>query len=108
VAQIEFSGDDLTRRVPLLGQFCDDLIAVVTPLIDISQCQWAEGDDEMTMQARATIFDLMTKYVLPAYSLLGEAVGMQGDKLGLVRLIGDQTEATNGQSAGWTGGGRHG
>ncbi|WP_432842800.1 hypothetical protein [Dactylosporangium sp. CA-092794] len=109
--RIEFSGDDLARRVPLLGQFQDDLTGTVTPLTDIAACRWADGadgDDELTIQARNAVHGVLTQYVLPAYVELGDAVGVQGDKLGIVHRIGENTEAGNGEAAGGWGGGRHG
>jgi hypothetical protein len=108
---IEFSGDDLAIRVPLLGQFREHLIDTVTPLVDISLCRWAghpDGDDEITLQASKAVHGLLTEYVLPAYGLLGESVGVQGEKLGVVGAIGQNTEDVNGDAAGGWGGGRHG
>lgn len=110
--RIEFSGENLAQRVPLLGKFRDDLAETVDPLVDIAACRWAQnvpGDDEVTLQARAAVQDMMIKYVLPAYAQLGGSVGLQGEKLDLVRHVGDNTEAGNSEVAGgWEGGGRHG
>jgi hypothetical protein len=100
---IEFSGDDLARRVPLLGQFRDDLAGMIDPLADIVACRWADGvpdKDTTTLQARDAVRGVLAKYVTPAYGELGEAVGLQGDKLDLVRRIGDSTEAGNTDLAG--------
>jgi hypothetical protein len=111
MSNIEFSGDDLAARVPLLGQFRGHLIDTATPLVDISLCRWAghpDGDDEITLQARNAVHGLLAKYVLPAYGLLGESVGLQGEKLGVVRNIGENTEDINGDAAGGWDGGRHG
>ncbi|NBE80117.1 hypothetical protein [Micromonospora rubida] len=109
---IEFSGDALAQRVPLLGQFRTDLENTLTPLVDIAACRWAAGapaDDEFTMQVREAVRKMMAEYVLPAYVQLGESVGLQGDKLDLVRRIGEQTESGNSEIAGgWGGGSRHG
>jgi len=110
--RIEFSGDELARRVPLLGQFRDDLTGTLTPLMDIAACHWADGadsDDEQTVQARSAVRGVVGAYILPAYAELGGAVGVQGDKLDLVRKIGDNIEDGNGEVAGnWGAGGRHG
>lgn len=109
--RIEFSGDDLAGRVPLLGQFRDDLKETVDPLLDIAACRWAEGvpgDDATTLQARAAVQEMLHKYVLPAYEALGESVGFQGEKLDLVRHIGENTEAGNSEAAGGWGAHPHG
>ncbi|WP_432990143.1 hypothetical protein [Dactylosporangium sp. CA-233914] len=109
--RIEFSGDDLARRVPLLGQFRDDLIGTLTPLTDIAACRWADGvdqDDEQTIQARNAVRGVLSQYILPSYVQLGDSVGVQGDKLDLVRKIGDNIESTNGEAVPDMHGGRHG
>ncbi len=108
---IEFAGDDLARRVPLLGQFRTDLKRTVDPLLDVAACHWADGvpgDDDVTLQAKAAISGMLDQYVLPVYALLADAVGFQGEKLHIVRQIGDNTEAGNSEAAGGWGGGRHG
>lgn len=108
--QISHSGDDLVRRVPLLGVFQDDLAAVLGPLADIAACRWAAGapgDDRVTHGARAAVHGVVSGYVMPTYVGLGESVGLQADKLDVVRRIGDDTEAGNGELAGGWGGGRH-
>jgi hypothetical protein len=106
---ITFSGDDLARRVPLLGQFREDLVSTITPLTDIAACRWANhatSDDEMTTQARGGVHGVLVKYILPSYVSLGGSVGVQGDKLDIVRQVGDSTEGTNNEVAGgWPGGG---
>jgi hypothetical protein len=107
---IEFSGDALAQRVPLLGAFQENLASIFEPLADVGACRWAEGapkDDELTAQTLAAVRQMMGDYILPAYELLGEAVGLQGDKLDMVRRIGDNTEATTTEIAGGWGGGRH-
>ncbi|MEV0128433.1 hypothetical protein AB0H83_08200 [Dactylosporangium sp. NPDC050688] len=110
--QIQFSGDALAQRVPLLGQFRDDLAGTLRPLMDIAECHWAdgcEGDDELALQARGAVREVLGKYVLPSYAELGESVGIEGEKLDLVRKIGDNTEGSNSDVAGgWGSGGRHG
>lgn len=110
--RISFNGDDLARRVPLLGTFQESLVATVTPLGDIAACRWADGapeSDELTAQAREAVRGMLADYVFPSYEVLGSAVGMQGGKLDAIHQIGDNTEATNGEVAGgWNDGGRHG
>lgn len=108
--RIEFLGDELIRRVPLLAQFREDLIATVAPLLEIAECHWADGaHDELTVQARGTLKQLLNAYVLPCYEVLGDAVGIdQLEKLEMYGQIGDLTEAVNGASAGaMSGGGKH-
>lgn len=110
--QIEFSGDALAQRVPLLGQFREDLTSTLRPLLDIAECHWADGcdgDDELAHQARGAVREVLGKYVLPSYAELGESVGIEGEKLDVVRKIGENTEGTNSEVAGgWGSGGRHG
>ncbi|GAB2922112.1 hypothetical protein GCM10027280_06670 [Micromonospora polyrhachis] len=110
-SRIEFSGEALARRVPLLGQFQSDLEETVKTLVDIAACRWADdapGDDKVTLQARKAVRDMLVKYVFPSYTALGGAVGLQGEKLDVVRRIGDNTEASNAEAAGGWGGGHRG
>lgn len=110
---ISFDGDDLIRRVPLLGQAQTDLEGVAEALFEIAACRWADGvpdDDKITLQARDSVHGMLTEYVFPSYGQCGGAFGFQGEKLGLFRRIGDNTEDTNTEAAdfGGTSGGRHG
>ncbi|MGW1062319.1 hypothetical protein [Micromonospora rubida] len=110
-SSIEFSGDALAQRVPLLADFQGELGRFLGPLADIAMCRWADGapaDDEFTMEARAAVRKMLAEYVFPAYAQLGESVGLQGEKLDMVRRIGENTEASNTEVAGGWGGGRHG
>ncbi|GAB3156683.1 hypothetical protein GCM10027290_54930 [Micromonospora sonneratiae] len=110
-SRIEFSGDGLARRVPLLGQFQGHLMDTVSLLVDIAACRWADDvpeDDKVTLQAREAVHGMLMKYVLPAYGALGEVVGIQGEKLGIVHRIGENTEASNAEAAGGWGGGHRG
>jgi hypothetical protein len=105
---LSFDGDALANRVPLLGQFRDDLHDTIVPLSEIAACRWADGvpgDDDQSLQARANIKQMFEKYIMPAYQELGDAMGFQGEKLGLVRQIGENTENSNGEVAGGWGGG---
>lgn len=107
---IEFAGDDIARRVPLLAQFRSEMKRTVDPLLDIAACHWADGvpgDDDVTLQARAAIGGMLAQYILPVYGLLADAIGYQGEKLDIVRRIGDNTEAGNSEAAGAWGGGKH-
>ncbi|WP_320065632.1 hypothetical protein [Micromonospora sp. RTGN7] len=106
---IEFSGDALAQRVPLLTEFRQHLVDILEPLTDVVACRWADGapaNDEFTMAARENVRKMLVDYVLPAYLQLGESVGVQGEKLDVVRQVGENTEAGNAEVAGgWSGGG---
>ncbi|MEU5941632.1 hypothetical protein ABZ807_21150 [Micromonospora sp. NPDC047548] len=109
-SRIEFSGDDLAQRVPLLAQFQEDLIKTVNPLVDIAACRWADDvpeDDEVTLQARAAVQGMLMKYVFPAFVELGDVTGIQHDKWDFVRRIADNTEAISDEMVGDLGGGRY-
>lgn len=106
---IQFDGEDLARRVPLLGQSQTDLESVAEALVEIAACRWADGvpnDDTTTLQARDAVHGMLAQYVFPAYGQCGAAFGFQGEKLGLFRRIGDNTEDTNTETAGGWGGRR--
>ncbi|MGC4807647.1 hypothetical protein [Micromonospora sp. DT233] len=109
---ISHDGDQLANQVPLLHAFQGLMIETIDMLMRIAECHWANGapaDDEFTMAARANIRKMFSDYVFPTYLMLGEAVGLQGDKLGLVKKIGENTEGGNTEMAGgWGEGGRHG
>jgi hypothetical protein len=99
---LNFDGDALAARVPLLGRFRDDLHDTIAFLSDIAACLWAEGvpaDDAQSLQARDNIKQMFDQYIMPAYRELADALGFQGEKLGLVKQIGDHTEHANGEVA---------
>jgi hypothetical protein len=110
--RIDFSGDDLASRVPLLSEFRDTLMSVIDPLVDVAACRWADGappDDDITAQAKKGVSGMITTYLYPGYDVLGDSVGAQGTKMDLVRRIGDNIEDGNTETADWGGGGgRHG
>ncbi|SCL13138.1 hypothetical protein [Micromonospora inyonensis] len=96
-SRIEFNGDALAQQVPLVGQFKDHLIGTVDPVRQIAECRWAAGvpaDDELSLQARAAVQQVLAGIVLAAYAKLAHAAGFQGEKLDLVRRVGENTEAT--------------
>ncbi|BCL13671.1 hypothetical protein [Micromonospora sagamiensis] len=96
-SRIEFNGDALAQRVPLLGQFKEHLINTVDPLREIAECRWADGvpgDDELSLQARAAVQKLLAGIVLMAYAKLAEAAGFQDEKVDLYRRVGENTEGT--------------
>ncbi|WP_416902604.1 hypothetical protein [Micromonospora echinospora] len=96
-SRVEFNGDALAQRVPLLGQFKDHLISTVDPVRQIAECRWAAGvpaDDELSLQARAAVQQVLAGIVLAAYAKLAQAAGFQGEKVDLVRRVGENTEAT--------------
>jgi hypothetical protein len=109
MSQISFSGEEISRRVPLLAEFHEHLLELVNPMIEVAACRWADGvDDEMSIQMRESVRKMVNGYILPVYAELGESLGFQGDKLSAFRRIGDQTEHNAAGAAGFTGGGgRH-
>jgi hypothetical protein len=104
---IVFNGDAVRLHVPLLEQFKVDLLGTVGPLGEVAACHWADGvpdGDTQSLQARDYVKQMFDQYIMPAYGQLGEAIGVQGDKLGLVGQIGDHTESSNAEVAsGWDG-----
>ncbi|MER7471460.1 hypothetical protein [Micromonospora sp. NPDC000018] len=78
-------------------QFKDHLIGTVDPLREIAECRWAAdvpADDQLSLQARAAVQQLIAGIVFAAYAKLAESAGFQGEKLGHVFHIGENTEAT--------------
>jgi hypothetical protein len=109
---ISHHGDQLGNQVPALHEFRTIMNDDINTLMEIVECRWAKGapaSDEFTMAACATIRKMLIDNVFRTYLQLGEAVGLQGDKLNLVRRIGENTEGGNTELAsGWGEGGRNG
>ncbi len=106
---IQHDGDAIASRVPALkalqghyGDFGEWLVSVAG--VDFV----GDAKDEATLYAKATFDKIMTAFG-KIYVGLGQAIGVQGDRLNLVRRIGDETEAGTSQHAGnWPGGGPRG
>ncbi|SCL29324.1 hypothetical protein GA0074692_2705 [Micromonospora pallida] len=95
--RIEHHGDILLQNVPAVLQFKDHLIGTVDPVRQIAECRWAAGvpaDDELSLQARAAVQQVIGVIVLAAYAKLAAAAGFQGEKLHNVFRVGENTEAT--------------
>ncbi|GAA2217888.1 hypothetical protein ACFY2R_20355 [Micromonospora olivasterospora] len=88
---ISFNGDALAQRVPLLGEFKEELIGTIDPLMSVAECRWA-GEDEQSQAVRAIVMNLLGNQVLGILGLLANASGFQGEKLGLYHRNGVYTE----------------
>ncbi|ONH62028.1 hypothetical protein CcI49_00905 [Frankia sp. CcI49] len=104
---ITFDGDELANKVPILAEFRDDVVAFGKELADgIAQNNFAaDAEDEASKLAYAMFRQVMQAFD-KIYGALGTAIGVQGDRLGIVRNIGEATEAGAADTAGnWSGGG---
>ncbi|SNQ46310.1 conserved hypothetical protein [Frankia canadensis] len=105
--EITQDGDAIAARVPAVHAFQDHLVTVGKLLHQAATTDFAgDAKDEATLIAKATFTQIMDSFG-KVYGALGQAVGLQGDRLDAVRRIGDQTESAATQSAGWDSGSRH-
>lgn len=91
---ITFNGDALAQRVELLEEFVKELTGTAMSLEEILLCRWA-GNDEQSQLVRAAVLHLLGDLVLGVFGQLANAAGFQGEKVGITRQIGVNTEATN-------------
>ncbi|WP_261560618.1 hypothetical protein [Frankia tisae] len=104
---LEHDSDELARAVsPLLG-YRGMVVTFGTWLDGVAGTDFVgDAKDEPTLYAKLTFDKIMTAFG-KIYGALGQAIGLQGDRLDLVRHIGDQTEDGTTQTAeGWPGGHR--
>jgi hypothetical protein len=109
---IRHDGDEIAQKVPLLSTFRQQVTDLGGELADtIARNKFADGaKDEVSRYAQKSFQQLMEAFG-EIYGALGEAVGLQGDRLSVVRRIGDTTEGESTEHAeGWSQspGGHHG
>ncbi|MCM3920749.1 hypothetical protein ND748_03535 [Frankia sp. AiPs1] len=103
-------GDEIAQKVPMLSTFRQQVTDLGGELADtIARNNFAKGaKDEVSLYAESSFQELMDAFG-KIYGALGEAVGLQGDRLSVVRQIGDTTEGETTEEAGWESpGGHHG
>jgi hypothetical protein len=104
---IRHDGDELAQRIPLLDTFRGDVVSLATVIAGtLATNRFAEGaKDDATKYAEKTFQELMHTFG-QIYDALGQAIGLQGTRLAIVKTIGDGTEGSAaGTAAGWTGSG---
>ncbi|EFC84681.1 hypothetical protein [Parafrankia sp. EUN1f] len=108
--QIQFNGDELAEKVPMLADFREAFLAFGEELAEgIAQHNFARDAHDEVSKLSYAMFKQLMKYFGKIYDALGEAVGVQGDRLEAVRTIGEATETDATHSAGgWSGGGARG
>ncbi|MEX5636806.1 hypothetical protein [Parafrankia sp. FMc2] len=102
-------GDAIGEKVPALFSFQDALALFALKLAEtLARYPFATGvEDEMSKTAGKTFEQLIDSFG-QIFGALGEAVGLQGDRLQVVRGIGEQTEGDATTQAGaWGGSGGH-
>ncbi|KQC35640.1 hypothetical protein UK82_25405 [Frankia sp. ACN1ag] len=108
---IRHDGDEIAQKVPALGAFRQHVTDLGGELADtLGRNKFADGaKDEVSLYAQETFQQLMDAFG-KIYGALGEAIGLQGDRLSVVRQIGDNTEGETTEQAGnWQSpGGHHG
>ncbi|MCK9903745.1 hypothetical protein CC117_27375 [Parafrankia colletiae] len=109
---IRHDGDSIATKVPLLVAFQGDMVALAQFLDQtLGQYKFVDNPkDELSKLAQMTFEQIMAAFG-QIYGALGEAVGLQGDRLNTVRGIGEGTEAgAAGHASGWAppGGGHRG
>jgi hypothetical protein len=98
---IEHDGDEIVKKVPALFDFNRDLQLLGDQLASvIGAYPFAEGTNDPTLQAAQSTFQQLMDVFGQIYTALGDAVGLQGGRLNLVRQIGDDTEDGATASAG--------
>ncbi|WP_018637224.1 hypothetical protein [Parafrankia elaeagni] len=105
-------GDAIGEKVPALFSFQSALVLFGLKLTEtLAEHPFAAGvEDEMSETAGKTFKRLIDSFE-KIFGALGEAVGLQGDRLQVVRAIGEQTEGDAtalGGSWGGSGGGSRG
>ncbi len=104
---IRHDGDELANKVPALKAYRDEFVTFGTWLGRVAGTDFVgDAKDDATLYAKSTFDKIMTAFS-KVYGALGQAIGLQGDRLELVRRIGDDTEDGASKTAeGWPGGHR--
>jgi hypothetical protein len=104
---IQHDGDAIARRVPQIITFRGEVVSFGSDLSGtLADNRFAEGaDDEVSLFAEDTFGQLMDSFG-QIYGEFGKAIGLQGNRLDVVRQIGDDTDgrATD-HASGWDGSG---
>ncbi len=103
-------GDEIAQKVPMLSTFRQMVIDFGNELAEaLGQNKFAEGaKDEVSLYAQSSFQQLMDAFG-KIYGALGEAIGLQGDRLSVLRQIGDDTEGATTEQSSWpSSGGHHG
>ncbi len=104
---LEHDSDEIARAVAPLKGYRGEVVTFGTWLDGVAGTDFVgDAKDEATLYAKST-FDKVIRDFGVVYGALGKAIGLQGDRLDVVRHIGDQTEDGAAKTAeGWPGGHR--